>query len=83
MRDKIEARLIALKCEYDKGQTQLQQLENQVSSLRETMVRISGAVIVLEELLSSPASVTPAEQQSAPNGADAVEQGRVEHGCEA
>ena len=51
---KIEARLAALKNEFDKGQTQLCQLESQSSSLREAMLRISGAIMVLEELLSPP-----------------------------
>jgi hypothetical protein len=78
MRQQIEARLISLKGEYDKGQTQLRQLELQLTSRRETMLRISGAVLVLEELLSSSASVTPAEEQSVPNGAHAVGQGRGE-----
>jgi hypothetical protein len=82
MRQQIESRLIALKGEYDKGQTQLHQLENQVTSLRETMLRINGAVLVLEELLSSSALVTPADQQSVPNGAHALGQGRGEHGLE-
>jgi hypothetical protein len=54
MRAQIEARLAALKNEFDKGQTQLRQLESQSSSLREAMLRISGAIMVLEELLSPP-----------------------------
>lgn len=54
MRAQIEARLTALKNEFDKGQTQLRQLESQSSSLREAMLRISGAIMVLEELLSPP-----------------------------
>jgi hypothetical protein len=52
MREEMEARLAALKSEYDKGQTQLRQLESQSSSVRETMLRISGAIMVLQELLS-------------------------------
>ena len=54
MRAQIEARLTALKNEFDKGQTQLRQLESQSSSLREAMLRISRAIMVLEELLSPP-----------------------------
>jgi hypothetical protein len=72
MRQQTEARLISLRGEYDKGQTQLRQLELQLTSLRETMLRISGAVVVLEELLSSSASVTPAEEQPVSNGAHAT-----------
>jgi hypothetical protein len=76
----IEARLNALKDEHDKGRTRLRQLENELTSLREAMLRISGAVLVLEELLSSSASVTHAEEQSVANGAHAVGQGRGEQG---
>jgi len=49
----LEARLRMLKDEYAKGQAQLNTLHNQLGSLRETMLRISGAVMVLEEILSS------------------------------
>jgi hypothetical protein len=69
MREQMEARLAALKSEYDKGQTQLRQLESQSSSLRETMLRISGAIMVLEERLSPPAPVTSGgRHQGAPVG---------------
>ena len=77
MIQQIEKRLVTLKGEYYRGQTQLHQLENQVTTLRETLLRISGAVLALEELLSSSASVTPAEQQFVPS-AHAVGQGRGE-----
>jgi hypothetical protein len=82
MRQQIEARLISLRGEYDKGQKELRQLELQLTSLRETMLRINGAVLVLEELLSSSALVMSADQQSVPNGAHAVGQGRGEQGLE-
>ena len=69
MREQMEARLAALKDEFDKGQTQLRQLESQSSSLRETMLRISGAIMVLEELLSPSARVTSGDRhQSAAVG---------------
>ena len=56
MREQVEIRLAALRSEHDKGQVQLQQLQNQVNGLRDTMLRISGAIMVLEELLSSSVS---------------------------
>jgi hypothetical protein len=65
MREQMEARLAALKSELDKGQTQLRQLESQSSSLRETMLRISGAIMVIEELLSPSASVTSGDGHQA------------------
>ena len=63
MRQQIEARLKELRSEYEKGQTQLRQLETQVTSVRETLMRISGAIMVLEEVLACPASTTTTEGQ--------------------
>ena len=53
MQDQITARLDELKQEYSRGQTRLQELEIQMAALRETMLRISGAIQVLEELSSA------------------------------
>jgi hypothetical protein len=53
LRQPVEARLDTLRAEYEKGQAQLNQLQGQLGSLRETMLRISGAIAVLEEILSS------------------------------
>ena len=63
MRQQIEARLKDLRSEYEKGQTQLRQLETQLTSVRETLMRISGAIMVLEEVLASPSSTTTTEEQ--------------------
>jgi len=59
VQDQIIARLDELKQEYSRGQTRLQELDIQQAALRETMLRISGAIQVLEEML---------EQQSAAGG---------------
>jgi predicted nuclease with TOPRIM domain len=64
MRQQIETRLNALKAEYEKGQNQLRQLESQSASVRETLLRISGAIMVLEEVLASPSSTTNTEEQT-------------------
>lgn len=61
MREKIEARLAALRHEYTAGETQLRRQEEQINSLRETLIRISGAILVLEELLSQAGNVAPKE----------------------
>lgn len=53
MQDQITARLDELKQEYSRGQTRIQELEIQMAALRETMLRISGAIQVLEELQQS------------------------------
>jgi predicted nuclease with TOPRIM domain len=67
MRQQIEARLTELRSEYEKGQTQLRQLEHQLTSVRETLLRISGAITVLEEMLSPSTSVTVVDQQRTPD----------------
>ncbi len=51
MRSEAQARLAELQQEYVLGEAQLRELVAQQSVLRETLLRISGAVQVLEELL--------------------------------
>lgn len=62
MHDRLHTRLAALKKEFAIGQAHLQELEKQQTYLRETMLRISGAIQILEELLADEGSV---EQNSA------------------
>jgi predicted nuclease with TOPRIM domain len=52
MRERLERRLAELRREYDAGQQALADLERQQAQLRDTMLRISGAVQVLEEELA-------------------------------
>jgi predicted nuclease with TOPRIM domain len=59
---KVRQRLEELRAEYDKGQTALKDLEAQAGNLRATLLRISGAVQVLQETLGEDASGTRAEQ---------------------
>jgi hypothetical protein len=59
MREKMEARLAALRREYAAGETQLRREEQQINCLRETLIRISGAILVLEDLLSSATDSSP------------------------
>jgi len=49
MKEKLQVRLDELKNEYVTGQKKLMELESQVQSLKETLLRISGAIQVLEE----------------------------------
>ena len=51
MRDQLEQRLAALKVEFEAGQKMLNDLEARQAELRATLLRISGAVQVLGELL--------------------------------
>ncbi|HSI77291.1 MAG TPA: hypothetical protein VK957_15435 [Lunatimonas sp.] len=56
MKSELKARLKELKGEYQKGQERLILLEQETSNLRDTMLRISGAIQVLEELVGKDAS---------------------------
>jgi len=47
----IEARIRELKDNYQAGQTQLRSLEAQQKDLQQTLLRISGAIQALQELL--------------------------------
>ena len=51
MKEKLEKRLEELKSEYESGQKMLAELEAKQAGLRETLMRISGAIQVLQEEL--------------------------------
>lgn len=67
MREQLEQRLVELRAEYESGrkilkdiELKLAELENRKRNLNETLIRISGAVELLEELLEDDSkSVTP------------------------
>ena len=51
MQDKqLQDRLASLKKEFEAGQIRLRELDEELTHVRETMLRISGAIQVLEEL---------------------------------
>lgn len=50
MKQKLEQRLQSLKSEFEAGQKMLADLEAKQANLRDTLLRISGAIQVLEEL---------------------------------
>jgi hypothetical protein len=77
MRDRLQTRLGELKKEFATGQARLQELERQQIHLRETMLRISGAIQVLEELLVGGGSV---EQNGAHSGEKQPLSGQVNPG---
>jgi hypothetical protein len=52
VREQMKARLETLKSELEAGETELARVEQRRAFLRETMLRIGGAVQVLEELLA-------------------------------
>ncbi len=53
MKEQLTKRLEALKKEYQGGQERLQTLEHETSNIRTAMLRISGAIQVLEEELGT------------------------------
>ena len=52
MIQQIEARLKELKGEFENGQKMLADLESREANVKSTLLRISGAIQALEELLS-------------------------------
>ncbi len=68
MREQLEQRLKELKTEFESGQQMLAELEAKQANLRESLLRISGAIQVLEEELakgdgSTGNDVEPPESQ--------------------
>jgi hypothetical protein len=59
----MQMRLEGLRKEFETGQAELERVERQRTYLRETVLRIGGAIQVLEELLAE-------EQPAEHNGAD-------------
>jgi hypothetical protein len=53
MREQLVQRLGELKAEYQAGQKMLAELEAKQVNLQQTLLRISGAIQVLEELISA------------------------------
>lgn len=56
MKEQIEKRLTELRAEFESGQKMMTELESRMAKLRDSMLRIAGAIQMLEELLEQPAS---------------------------
>ena len=52
MKERLEKRVVELKSEYEAGQKMLADLEKKQTELEATMLRISGAIQVIEEMLA-------------------------------
>lgn len=66
MEEQINARLAELKHDYELGESRLRELEMQQLQLRETLLRISGAIQVLEEVRAGAArQAEPAAEETA------------------
>jgi predicted nuclease with TOPRIM domain len=52
MQEQLKRRLADLKSEFERGQKRLEELEGESNRLRQMLLRISGAVQVIEEELT-------------------------------
>lgn len=68
--DRLRARLAELRREYATGEARLRDLTRQEVVLRETLLRISGAIQVLEELEAGAAADSATPTSPGPAGAD-------------
>ncbi len=64
MKEQVERRLQELRSEFETGQKMLAELEQRKAGVEQTLLRISGAIQVLEEMLAG--------EEASPNGADPV-----------
>jgi predicted nuclease with TOPRIM domain len=64
LRQRLEERLQELRSEFAAGKSRLAELEQQHASLEQTLLRISGAVQVLEEELEEELERAVAEADS-------------------
>ena len=64
MKEQIELRLKELKAEFESGQKIIADLGAKETNLRNTLLQISGAIQVLEELLESEKSKTQVSEKS-------------------
>ena len=77
MQEQMQARLDELRRDFETGTTEIQQLQAREKYLHETMLRINGAIQVLEELLAEEQCAgqhcaDPSETQSAFMEADGL-----------
>lgn len=56
MKEKLEQRLAQLKKEFESGQKAMADLEQKQANLRDTLLRISGAIQILEEEIGKETS---------------------------
>jgi prefoldin subunit 5 len=76
--EQMQSRLTELKREYQLGEGQLRELTAQEATLRETLLRISGAIQILEEMLSrTQKNLGDADGGGQENGSDQEEAARV------
>ncbi|MEG4166549.1 MULTISPECIES: hypothetical protein [unclassified Microcoleus] len=77
MKEKLTQRLKSLKAEFEAGQNLLADYETKQRSLRETLLRISGAIQVLEEELADVEEEKSQEKQTIDIQAETQPQGEL------
>jgi predicted nuclease with TOPRIM domain len=73
MKEQLTERLEKLKGEFESGQKMLADLETRQANLQQTLLRISGAIQVLEELLAQESQPAPESSEPGPARAKAIE----------
>jgi cell division protein ZapA (FtsZ GTPase activity inhibitor) len=64
MKQQSEQRLRELRAEFESGQKMMAELESKQANLRDTLLRISGAIQVLEELIATESSIDEVSEQT-------------------
>jgi ABC-type transporter Mla subunit MlaD len=68
MKESLAARLADLREQFASGQNVMTELNRKQDELRSTLLRISGAIQVLEELLAAAEVDAPAGTRPSPDG---------------
>jgi uncharacterized protein (DUF3084 family) len=68
MKEQLEKRVAELKREFEAGQQKLASVEEQADALRQTLLRISGAIQVLEEEIAKSGEAGKAADSSSGDG---------------
>ena len=63
MKQQLEQRLKELRAEFESGQKMLADLESKQVNLRDILLRISGAIQVLEELILAESNIGEMQEQ--------------------
>ena len=59
MKEQLEQRLKELKAEFEAGQKMLAELDGKRTEIQTTLLRISGAIQVIDEMLGQENTATP------------------------
>lgn len=65
MQNNIDQRLKELRAEFESGQKMMADLESKQANLRDTLLRISGAIQVLEELIQTESDTGGIQEEQA------------------